>query len=97
MKRKIVANIFLSIGVVLALAAVVPVKTLIGQAQPAQTSKALTKTLNVESKGITVRYPEGWSTGQPTLSSWVILNVPADPAERCQAHGSSADRLPGET
>ena len=77
MKRKIVANTFLSIGVVLALAAVVPVKTLIGQGQPAQASKMLTKTLNVGAKGITVRYPEGWSTGQPTLSSWVILNVPA--------------------
>jgi len=43
MKRKIVANIFLSIGVVLALAAVVPVKTLIGQGQPAQASKMLTE------------------------------------------------------
>ena len=72
MKRKIVANIFLSIGVVLALAAVVPVKTLIGQGQPAQASKMLTKTLNVGAKGITVRYPEGWSTGQPTLSSWAV-------------------------
>jgi hypothetical protein len=77
MKRKIVANIFLSVGVVLALAAVVPVKTLIGQAQPSQASKVVTKTLNVGAKGITVKYPEGWSTGQPTLSSWVILNVPA--------------------
>jgi hypothetical protein len=77
MKRKIVANIFLSIGVVLALAAVVPVKTLIGQGQPAQASKMLTKTVSIGAKGITLRFPENWSVGQPTLNSWVILNVPA--------------------
>ena len=77
MKRKIVANIFLSIGVVLALAAVVPVKTLIGQGQPVQPSKMLTKTVSIGAKGITLRFPENWSVGQPTLNSWVILNVPA--------------------
>lgn len=77
MKRKIVANIFLSIGVVLALAAVLPVKTLIGQGQPAQASKMLTKTVSIGTKGITLRFPENWSVGQPTLNSWVILNVPA--------------------
>jgi hypothetical protein len=77
MKRKIVANVFLIIGVVLALAAVVPVKTLIGQSQPAQASKSLTKTASIGTKGITLRYPENWSVGQPTSSSWVILNVPA--------------------
>jgi Bacterial Ig-like domain (group 3) len=81
MKRKIVANIFLSIGVVLALAAVVPVKTLIGQAQPAQASKMLTKTVSIGAKGITLRIPENWSVGQPTLNSWVILNVPAGQQE----------------
>ena len=77
MKRKIVANIFLSIGVVLALAAILPVKTLIGQGQPAQVSKMLTKTVSIGTKGITLRFPENWSVGQPTLNSWVILNVPA--------------------
>ena len=58
MKRKIVANIFLIIGVVLALAAVVPVKTLIGQSQPMQASKSLTKTASIGTKGIAIRYPE---------------------------------------
>ncbi|MGB9474317.1 MAG: Ig-like domain-containing protein [Candidatus Udaeobacter sp.] len=78
MKRKIVANIFLSIGVVLALATLLPIKTLIGQGQPSQASKMLTKTVNIGAKGITLRFPENWSVGQPTLNSWVILNVPAD-------------------
>ena len=88
MKRKIIAHIFLSIGVILALAAVLPVKltfgtvkTLIGQVQPAQASKVLTKTVSIGAKGITLRYPEGWSVGQPTLNSWVILNVPAGQQE----------------
>jgi hypothetical protein len=84
MKRKIIANTFLSIGVTLALAAVLPVKltfgtvrALAGQTQPDPSSAALTKTLSFGATGITVRYPEGWSVGQPTLNSWVILNVPA--------------------
>ena len=77
MKRKIVANIFLGIGVVLALATLLPVKSLIGQGQPSQASKMLTKTVNIGAKGITLRFPENWSVGQPTLNSWVILNVPA--------------------
>jgi hypothetical protein len=84
MKRKIVANLFLGIGVILALAAALPVKltfgtvkTLIAQVQPVQASKTLTKTVSIGAKGITLRYPEGWSVGQPTLNSWVILNVPA--------------------
>jgi len=50
----------------------------IGQGQPDQASKSLTKSLSIAAKGITVRLPEGWSVGQPTLNSWVILNVPAD-------------------
>ena len=84
MKRKIVANLFLGIGVILALAAALPVKltfgavkTLIAQVQPVQASKALTKTVSIGTKGITLRYPGNWSVGQPTLNSWVILNVPA--------------------
>jgi hypothetical protein len=31
-----------------------------------------------DKKGISVSYPDGWSVAQPTLNSWVILNVPAD-------------------
>ncbi|MBO0696510.1 MAG: hypothetical protein J2P56_10495, partial [Verrucomicrobia bacterium] len=84
MKRKIIANTFLSIGLLLVFAAVLPakltfgtVKALVAAVQPINPSQALTKTLNVGSKGISVRYPENWSTGQPTSSSWVILNVPA--------------------
>jgi len=29
-------------------------------------------------EGISVRYPDGWSVGQPAMHSWVLLNVPAD-------------------
>jgi hypothetical protein len=43
-----------------------------------QANIPLTKTLNVAGKGITIRFPEGWSAAQPTQNSWVILNVPAD-------------------
>src|SRR5437870_2598663 len=32
-------------------------------------------------KGIFVSYPDGWSLAQPTMNSWVILNVPADKQE----------------
>jgi hypothetical protein len=81
MKRKVIANTFLTLGLILILAAVLPfggVKTLIGQSQLDQASKALTKSLGIPAKGITVRYPENWSVGQPTLNSWVILNVAAD-------------------
>src|SRR5437667_10794457 len=84
MKRKIAANTFLGIGVILALAAVMPVtltfgavKTLIAQVTPVQARKPLTKTVSIGTKGIMLRYPEGWSVGQPTLNSWVIQNVPA--------------------
>src|SRR5208282_4768872 len=28
-------------------------------------------------QGISVSYPTGWSIGQPTLHSWVLLNVPS--------------------
>jgi hypothetical protein len=52
-----------------------------GQSQPAQAGKALTKSLTIAAKGITLRFPEGWSMGQPTLNSWVIINVPADQQE----------------
>ncbi len=31
-----------------------------------------------DKKGISVSYPDGWSLAQPSLNSWVILNVPAD-------------------
>ncbi len=47
-----------------------------GQSQPAQASKALTKTVSIGAKGITLHVPEGWSVAQPTLNSRVILNVP---------------------
>ena len=103
MKRKIIANLFLGIGVILALAAALPVKltfgtvkTLIAQVQPVQASKALTKTVSIGAKGITLRYPEGWSVGQPTLNSWVILNVPAGQPGDCQAKRSRRDWVPGE-
>jgi hypothetical protein len=49
----------------------------ISQSQIDQASKALTKSLSIATKGITLRLPENWSTGQPTQNSWVILNVPA--------------------
>jgi Bacterial Ig-like domain (group 3) len=78
MKTKILRNAFFSLGAIFALTAVLPlaaVKTLIGQSQP---SAALTKTLSIPAKGITVRYPDNWSVGQPTQNSWVIINVPAD-------------------
>lgn len=32
-------------------------------------------------QGISVRYPSGWSIGQPTLHSWVLLNVPSNQLE----------------
>ena len=35
----------------------------IGQGQPDQASKSLTKSLSIAAKGITVRLPEGWSVG----------------------------------
>jgi hypothetical protein len=84
MRRKIIANTFLTIGLILVFAAVMPakltfgtVKALVAAVQPIDPSQALTKTLNAGSKGIIVRYPEKWSAGQSSLSSWVILNVPA--------------------
>src|SRR5439155_4700944 len=46
--------------------------------QPEQASKPPTKSLSIAAKGITMQFPEGWSAAQPTLNSWVILNVPAD-------------------
>jgi hypothetical protein len=82
--RNILRNTFLSIGVILALAAILPlsaVKTLFGQGQPNQARKALTQTLSIRAKDITLRFPEGWSVGQPTPNSWVILNVPRDQQE----------------
>jgi hypothetical protein len=85
MKTKIIRNVlrntFLAVGVILALAAILPfgtVKTLLGQGLLNQAGKALTKTLSIRAEDITVRFPEGWSVGQPTVNSWVILNVPAD-------------------
>jgi hypothetical protein len=85
MRTKIIRNVFrntlLSLGVILALLAVLPlgtVKTLVGQGQPTQASTPLTQTLSIREKGITVRFPQGWSVGQPTVNSWVILNVPAE-------------------
>src|SRR6266446_387014 len=50
----------------------------VGQGQPQQATTSLTKSLSIAAKGITMRFPEGWSAAQPTLNSWVILNVPAD-------------------
>jgi hypothetical protein len=79
--RTILRNTFLSVSVILALAAILPfgaIKTLVGQAQPTQPSKPLTETLSIREKGITLRFPQGWSVGHPTANSWVILNVPAD-------------------
>ena len=35
-------------------------------------------------KGISVSYPDGWSIAQPTMNSWVILNVPADKQETAE-------------
>jgi uncharacterized repeat protein (TIGR01451 family) len=32
-------------------------------------------------QGISVSYPSGWSIGQPTLHSWVLLNVPSNQLE----------------
>jgi hypothetical protein len=81
MRTKILRNTFLSLGVILALAAILPfgtVKTLIGQSQPQQPTASLTQSLSVATTGVTVRFPDGWSIGQPTLNSWVILNVPAN-------------------
>src|SRR2546428_9275748 len=46
--------------------------------KPEQASKPPTKSLSIAARGITMRFPEGWSAAQPTLNSWVILNVPAD-------------------
>src|SRR5207249_1506559 len=51
------------------------------QSQPNQSSRALTKSLTIAAKGMALRYPEGWSVGQPTLNSWVILNAPAGQRE----------------
>jgi hypothetical protein len=45
---------------------------------PQPPSKPLTKSLSIAAKDITVRFPEDWSAAQPTLNSWVILNVPTD-------------------
>src|SRR6266403_275698 len=81
MKRKILRNIFFGAAVILAAAAILPfgaVRTLIGQNQPAQANTALTNAFSISAKSITFRYPDGWSVGQPTLNSWVILNVPAN-------------------
>ncbi len=79
MKRKIIRNIFFSIAMILTAAAIIPfgaVNTLIGQNQPAQLSAVLTQSVVIPAKGVAVRYPAGWSMGQPTQNSWVILNVP---------------------
>ena len=39
-------------------------------------------TLSIDAeKGIFVNYPKGWSVAQPTMNTWVILNVPADQQE----------------
>ena len=31
-----------------------------------------------DKKGISISYPDGWSLAQPSLDSWVVLNVPPD-------------------
>ena len=78
--RVLISLAFCLFGIVLSLFAAGVVPSLGsggGQPQPNQTSKALTKSLTIAAKGVTLRYPEGWSVGQPTLNSWVIQNVPA--------------------
>jgi hypothetical protein len=71
-------------GIVLSLFAAGVVPSLSGgsgQGQPAQASKALTKSLTIPAKGITLRYPEGWSVARPTTNTWAIVNVPANRQE----------------
>ena len=42
----------------------------------------LPNTLRInDEKGISVSYPDGWSTVQPTQKTWAIVNVPADRLE----------------
>lgn len=43
----------------------------------AQTALPHTASIS-DKKGISISYPDGWSIAQPSLNSWVILNVPAD-------------------
>ena len=78
--RILISLVFCLFGIVLSLFAAGVVPSLSGgsgQSQPNQSSRALTKSLTIAAKGITLRYPEGWSVGQPTLNSWVIVNAPA--------------------
>jgi hypothetical protein len=50
----------------------------------AQTT-ALPHTARLDAEtGISVSYPEGWSIGQPTKNSWVLLNVPTEKQENTE-------------
>jgi hypothetical protein len=43
-----------------------------------QANIQLTKSLKIAATGISIRFPENWSTAQPTQNSWVIINVPVE-------------------
>jgi hypothetical protein len=47
--------------------------------RPPERVNGLTHTLVIDAdRGLAVSYPEAWSAAQPTMNSWVILNVPSD-------------------
>src|SRR2546422_11487362 len=55
------------------------IKEIVPAREPAERVFQPPHTLSMDAeKGISVGYPEGWSTAQPTMTSWVVLNVPAD-------------------
>ena len=46
---------------------------------PGDAAPALGKTLSIQSLGLSVRYPDGWSEGTQVLTNvWQLVNVPAD-------------------
>jgi hypothetical protein len=79
-------NLFSRLAVIGALLSYVPLAEAQRQpakkapAKPAATTTPLTQTLsfNVGNTAVTIGYPDGWSSAQATLNTWVLLNVPLD-------------------
>lgn len=46
----------------------------------------LANTARIPEKSISIRYPDGWSVGQPSQNSWVLLNVPTEKLETTEAN-----------